>query len=140
MPNGRKLIGEVGALRPGEVYFRTHNLLTSGDGTPALKWGSTGAYTENAEGKGEYHWGILDGIFDTCRQRGVRPYVEIGFMPEAMSVKPEPYRHHWTPQAKYDEIYTGWAYPPKDYQKWGDLVFEWTKHCVEKYGRAEVEE
>ena len=139
MPNGQKLIGELGALAPDRVYFRAHNLLTSGDGMPALKWGSTGAYTENAEGKGEYHWGILDGIFDTYRQRGVRPYVEIGFVPEAMSVKPEPYRHHWTPQAKYDEIYTGWAYPPKDYQKWGDLVFEWTKHCVEKYGRAEVE-
>jgi xylan 1,4-beta-xylosidase len=139
MPNGEKLIGELGALAPDRVYFRAHNLLTSGDGTPALKWGSTGAYTEAAQGKAVYNWAILDGIFDTYRQRGVRPYVEIGFMPEAMSVKPEPYRHHWTPRAKYDEIYTGWAYPPKDYQKWRDLVFEWTKHCVEKYGRGEVE-
>lgn len=139
MPNGQKLIGELGALVPNRVYFRAHNLLTSGDGTPALKWGSTGVYTEDDHGTAEYHWTILDGIFDTYRQRGVRPYVEIGFMPEALSVKPEPYRHHWTPQAKYDEIYTGWAYPPKDYKKWGDLVFEWTKHCVERYGRAEIE-
>src|SRR5688500_5518604 len=44
MKNGRKLMGELGKLAPGQVYFRTHNLLTSGDGTPALKWGSTGAY------------------------------------------------------------------------------------------------
>ena len=44
------------------------------------------------------------------------------------------------PTAKYDEIYTGWAYPPRDYQKWGDLAYEWAKHCVEKYGRAEVEQ
>src|SRR5438876_5682571 len=32
-----------------------------------------------------------------------------------------------------------YAYPPKDYQKWADLVFQWTKHCLEKYGRAEVQ-
>jgi xylan 1,4-beta-xylosidase len=139
MPNGQKLIGELGALAPDRVYFRAHNLLTSGDGTAALKWGSSGVYTEDAQGKPEFHWAILDGIFDTYRQRGVRPYVEIGFMPEALSAKPEPYRHHWTPAAKYDEIFTGWAYPPKDYAKWGDLVFEWTKHCVQKYGRTEVE-
>src|SRR5690242_8024806 len=41
MKDGRKLIGELGALRPKRVYFRTHNLLNTGDGTPALKWGST---------------------------------------------------------------------------------------------------
>src|SRR5580704_10609680 len=51
MKDGRKLLGELGKLRPGSVYFRTHNLLTSGDGTPALKWGSTGAYSEDAEGR-----------------------------------------------------------------------------------------
>jgi xylan 1,4-beta-xylosidase len=60
-------------------------------------------------------------------------------MPKALSTKPDPYQHHWGPHNRYDEIFTGWAHPPKDYKKWGDLVFEWTKHCVEKYGRAEVE-
>jgi xylan 1,4-beta-xylosidase len=65
--------------------------------------------------------------------------VEIGFMPKALSTRPEPYQHHWTPEARYNEIFTGWAYPPKDYQKWSDLVAQWTRHCVEKYGRAEVE-
>jgi xylan 1,4-beta-xylosidase len=42
MKHGRKLLTELGQLRPEQVYFRAHNLLTSGDGTPALKWGSTG--------------------------------------------------------------------------------------------------
>ncbi|BDI29153.1 beta-xylosidase [Capsulimonas corticalis] len=139
MKNGAKLIGELGALKPKHVYFRTHNLLTTGDGTPALKWGSTNAYTEDAAGNPVYDWTIVDHIFDTGLQRGVKPYVQIGFMPEAMSTHPVPYRHHWTPAAKYDEIYTGWAYPPKDYVKWGELIYQWTKHCVEKYGRAEVE-
>jgi xylan 1,4-beta-xylosidase len=138
MPNGRKLIGELGELSPQAVYFRAHNLLCTGDGTPALKWGSTNVCTEDAPGHPVYDWTIVDGIFDTYLARGVRPYVEIGFMPKALSVKPEPYRHHWTPAAKYDEIYTGWAWPPKDYAQWGELVYQWVRHCVEKYGRAEV--
>jgi xylan 1,4-beta-xylosidase len=139
MKHGRKLMAELGELRPAQVYFRAHNLLTSGDGTPALKWGSTGAYHEDVQGNPIYDWTLLDRIFDTCLERGVRPYVQIGFMPRDLSVSPEPYQHRWTPRARYDEIFTGWAFPPKDYQKWADLVFHWTKHCLEKYGRAELE-
>lgn len=139
MKNGKRLLAELGELAPKQVYFRAHNLLTSGDGTPALKWGSTGAYSENAQGSPVYNWMILDRIFDAYLERGVKPYAQIGFMPKDLSIKPEPYQHHWTPAAKYDEIYTGWAYPPKDYAAWGELVFQWTRHCVERYGRAEVE-
>ena len=138
MPHGQKLIGHLGELRPKQVFFRTHNLLTTGDGTPALKWGSTNAYTEDADGKPVYDWTILDRIFDTYVKRGVRPYAQIGFMPKALSTKPEPYQHRWRVGARYEEIYTGWAYPPKDYEKWGELVFQWVKHCVERYGAEEV--
>jgi len=140
MPNGRKLTAELGALKPGDVFFRAHNLLSTGDGTPALKWGSTGAYREDANGSPVYDWTILDEIFDTYLTNGVRPYAQIGFMPQALSVKPEPYQHRWTPEAKYSEIYTGWAYPPKDYGKWAELVYQWVRHCVERYGRKEVEQ
>jgi xylan 1,4-beta-xylosidase len=140
MKDGQKLIAEQGKLAAGRVYYRAHNLLTTGDGTPALKWGSTNAYTEDAQGRPVYDWTIVDRIFDTYLKHGVKPYVQIGFMPKAMSTNPEPYQHSWTPAAKYDQIYTGWAYPPKDYKKWGDLAYEWAKHCVEKYGRAEVEQ
>jgi xylan 1,4-beta-xylosidase len=138
MKDGKKLLAELGELRPKAVYFRAHNLLTSGDGTPALKWGSTGAYREDARGNPVYDWTILDRIFDTYRQRGVRPYVEIGFMPRDLSTRPEPYQHHWKPGDRYDTIFTGWAYPPKDYRKWADLVAAWVTHCVERYGRDEV--
>ena len=139
MKDGQKLIADIGALAPKRMYFRAHSLLVTGDGTPALKWGSTNAYTEDANGNPVYDWTIVDRIFDTYLARGVKPYVQIGFMPQAMSVKPDPYKHAWTPAAKYDEIYTGWAYPPKDFAKWGELVYQWAKHCVEKYGKAEVE-
>ena len=139
LPDGRRLIEQLGALSPGHVYFRAHNLLTTGDGTPALKWGSTNAYREDAQGRPIYDWTILDRIFDTYLQHGVRPYVEIGFMPEALSSHPEPYQHHWTPTAKYDEIFLGWTHPPTDFVKWGDLVHAWAAHVVDRYGRAEVE-
>ena len=139
MKHGKTLLQQLGELRPRQVFFRTHNLLTSGDGTPALKWGSTGVYREDADGKPVYDWTILDRIFDTYLERGVRPYAQIGFMPKDLSVKPEPYQHRWTPKARYEEIYTGWAYPPKDYEKWAELVYQWVKHCVERYGREEVE-
>jgi xylan 1,4-beta-xylosidase len=140
MTHGRTLIADQGRLAPGRVYFRAHNLLTTGDGTPALKWGSTNAYTESADGQPVYDWTIVDRIFDAYLQRGVKPYVEIGFMPKALSTHPDPYQHRWTPTAKYDDIYTGWAYPPADYAKWGELAYQWAKHSVEKYGRAEVEQ
>ncbi len=133
-PNGRKLLGELGRLAPVPVYIRTHNLLTSGDGTASLKWGSTNAYSEDAQGRPLYDWTILDRIFDTYRDAGVKPLVEIGFMPEALSSKPQPYRHKF-PEGS---IVAGWAYPPKDYEKWGELVYRWVRHAADRYGEAEV--
>ena len=78
------------------------------------------------------------GSFDTYLERGMKPLVEIGFMPEALSSHPDPYRHLWKPGGNA-ELFTGWSYPPADYGKWGQLVHEWVRHAVEKYGRAEVE-
>jgi len=139
MKDGQKLLTEISKLSPVPVYVRAHNLLTSGDGTPALKWGSTNAYTEDANGNPVYNWKIVDQIFDTYVKRGMKPLAQIGFMPEALSTKPHPYQHKWKPGVRYDEILTGWAYPPKDYKKWGNLVYEWVKHCVKRYGKTEVE-
>src|SRR5215471_1807657 len=133
-PYGQKLLRELAALSPEPVYIRTHNLLTSGDGSASLKWGSTNAYTEDAAGNPIYDWTILDRIFDTFRATHVKPLVEIGFMPKALSSHPEPYRHNF-PQGS---IYTGWAYPPTDYQKWAELVFELVRHLKTRYGDAEV--
>jgi len=132
--NGQKLLRELRALSRDPVYIRTHNLLTSGDGSASLKWGSTNAYTEDAAGNAVYDWTILDRIFDTFHAVGVKPLVEIGFMPKALSTHPDPYRHNF-PQGS---IYTGWAYPPKDYQKWAELVFQFVHHLRTRYGDAEV--
>ncbi|HEY5551233.1 MAG TPA: beta-xylosidase, partial [Opitutaceae bacterium] len=104
----------------------------------ALKWGSTNAYTEDDAGNPVYDWRGTDRIFESYLARGVRPLVQIGFMPEALSSAPQPYRHEWRPGLPYGRIFTGWTKPPKDYAKWGELAYQWAKHSVEKYGADEV--
>ena len=132
--NGKNLLGELRALSKAPVYVRTHNLFTTGDGSSSLKWGSTNVYTEDAGGNPIYDWKIVDKIFDTFHEKGITPLVEVGFMPEALSTHPQPYRHTFP---KVD-IFTGWAYPPKDYAKWQELCFQFAKHLQERYGASEV--
>src|SRR5688572_18481487 len=115
MKDGKKLLSEISELSPVPVYVRAHSLLCTGDGTPALKWGSTNAYTEDPNGNPIYDWRIIDSIFDTYIQRGMKPLAQIGFMPEALSIRPVPYKYDWKPGEPYSKIFTGWAYPPKDY-------------------------
>ena len=96
-----------------------------------MKWGSTGIYREDANGQPIYDWTIVDRIFDTYLGAGLKPYVEIGFMPEALSTHPQDYPHH--PPARRTRLAdAGQAYPPKDYAKWGELVYQWAKHCVDR--------
>ena len=140
-PNGLKLLSQLQATSPVPVFMRVHNLLTSGDGTHALKWGSTNVYTEDASGTPVYDWKTLDRIVDAYVARGMKPFVQLGFMPEALSSAPAgvPYRHFWKPGDPYNDIYTGWTYAPRDYRKWEELCYQVTRHLVGKYGRAEVE-
>jgi xylan 1,4-beta-xylosidase len=137
MKDGKKLLGELGQLGGPQVYFRAHHLLTSGDGAYALKWSSTSAYKEDTNGTPIYDWSINDKIFDTYLERGVKPYAQIGFMPEALSTHPQNYPHN-PPVNKRADAAAGQAYPPKDYAKWGELAYQWAKHCVDKYGADEV--
>jgi xylan 1,4-beta-xylosidase len=140
MHNGQKLLTELSALSPVPVYVRAHNLLNTDEGPrAALKWGSTNVYTEDEDGNAVYDWTLIDRIMDTYVERGMKPLVEIGFMPKALSSKPEPYRHHWSPGDAYGDIYTGWAQPPNSYEKWAELVYRWVRHSVERYGAGEVE-
>jgi xylan 1,4-beta-xylosidase len=133
--HGRELLAELHDLSPVPVYVRTHNLLTTGDGKPDLKWGSTNVYTEDAHGNPVYSWTLLDRIFDAYAAAHVRPMVEIGFMPEALSTRPEPYRVPFP-----GKIFEGgWSYPPKDYKRWQELVQALTKHLVQRYGESEVQ-
>ena len=135
--NGKKLLTELKQLSPAKVYVRTHNLLTSKGNSqgPDLKWGFTDAYNEDANGKPFYNWTIVDSIIDTYMQRSMKPLMEIGFMPKDLSIKSKPYEHTWS---KGGNIWTGWTYPPKDYSKWRELVYQWVKHSIDRYGKKEV--
>ena len=135
--DGQKLLSELTKLGPTTVYVRTHNLLTSKGNSlgPDLKWGFTDAYKEDANGNPIYNWIIVDSIIDTYIKRGIKPLMEIGFMPKDLSSKPEPYEHTWS---KGGNIWTGWTYPPKDYNKWRELVYQWVKHSIDRYGKKEV--
>src|SRR4051812_44493994 len=74
MKDGRRLLAELGEVDPRGAFYRTHNLLNTGDAAPALKWGSTNVYTEDASGAPVYDWTVVDRVFDTCVKRNVRPY------------------------------------------------------------------
>ena len=138
-PDGRKLVRELAAISAAPTYIRTHFLLATGNGAAAFKWGSTNVYTEDASGKPLYDWTITDRIFQTYLDAGAKPFVEIGFMPQALSARPDPYTPVWSPGESFDRYYVGWSYPPKDYAKFGDLVHAWVRHAVDKWGAGEVE-
>jgi xylan 1,4-beta-xylosidase len=129
-PNGKKLLSELAALSPVPVYFRPHNLLTTGNGEGSLKWGSTNVYTEKSDGTPVYDFTITDRVFDALTAAHIRPIVEVGFMPQALSTHPQPYRHSF-PKG---DIFTGWTYPPKDEAKWSKLVAAYTAHLRDRYG------
>ena len=135
--DGQKLLSELARLSAVTVFVRTHNLLTSRGNSsgPDLKWGYTDAYKEDEKGNPVYDWLIVDSIIDTYINRGLKPLMEIGFMPKDLSSKPEPYEHTWS---KGGNLWTGWTYPPKDYNKWRELVYQWVKHSIDRYGKKEV--
>ena len=135
--DGQKLLSELAQLSPVTVFVRTHNLLTSKSNStgPDLKWGYTDAYKEDEKGNPVYDWLIVDSIIDTYINRGLKPLMEIGFMPKDLSSNPEPYEHTWS---KGGNLWTGWTYPPKDYNKWRELVYQWVKHSIDRYGKKEV--
>lgn len=129
--NGQALLGQLRDLSPVPVYIRAHFLLASGDGKPELKWSSSNVYTEDASGRPVYDWKILDGIFDAYAAAHVRPMVELGFMPKALSSRPDPYHVPWPVKPGVEE---GWSFPPKDYTRWQELIHQFAAHMVKRYG------
>lgn len=137
-PHGRALLKELHDLSPMPVYIRVHHLLTSGDGKAELKFSSTNIYSEDAQGRPIYDFTILDGIFDAFKSSGVRPMVELGFMPRDLAAdvpgRHEPYQVHF-PQSTVSGKSN---HPPKDYPRWRELVRVLTQHLVDRYERDEV--
>jgi xylan 1,4-beta-xylosidase len=138
MTHGLELLRELHDLSPVPVHIRVHHLLTSGDGKPELKFSSTNIYSEDADGHPHYDFTIIDGIFDAWHAEGVRPMVELGFMPRDLAAtvpnRDVPYEVHFPKST----ISGGSNNPPKDYARWEELVRVLTAHLVQRYGRDEV--
>jgi xylan 1,4-beta-xylosidase len=133
VPEGKALLDIIAVAHTAPVHVRNHFLLNTGDGTPAMKWGSTNVYTEDAAGNPVYSWPLTDGIMDAITSAGALPFVEIGFMPEALSTHPTPYRNSST-----TALDGGCFYPPTDYVKWSSLIRAWAMHANGRYPNVEA--
>jgi len=137
MNYGKQLLGELHDLSPVPVTIRAHHLLTSGNGVPELKWSSSNVFSLDENGKPVYDFTITDQTFDEYKKAGVRPMVELGFMPKDLASTVPGVTEY---QLHYPKPTMGGASnnPPKDYKLWGELVQAYTAHLVARYGRAQV--
>jgi xylan 1,4-beta-xylosidase len=134
---GKQLLRELHDLSPVPVYIRAHHLLTSGNGTAELKWSSSNVFTLDASGKPVYDFTITDQTFDEFQRAGVRPMVELGFMPRDLAATVPgitDYQIHYPGNT----IAGASNNPPRDYALWGELVRRFTEHLVQRYGKQQV--
>jgi xylan 1,4-beta-xylosidase len=99
-------------------YVRFHGILDR----------DVGVYTVDAQGRPDYNFTYVDQIYDGLLRQGVRPFVELSFMPPDMASR-EQSMGFW-----YDPIVA----PPKNWALWGDLIRRFAQHLVARYGIDEV--
>jgi xylan 1,4-beta-xylosidase len=98
-------------------YIRMHGLLTD----------DMAVYTTDGKGNPQYNYMYVDALVDFLQRIGMKPFVELGFMPNALASGKETI--FW---------WRGNVTPPNDYNKWGDLIKNLTQHFTERYGAEEV--
>jgi xylan 1,4-beta-xylosidase len=137
MKYGKQLLRELHDLSPVPVNIRAHHLLTSGNGVPELKWSSSNVFAVGANGKPVYDFTITDQTFDEFQKAGVRPMVELGFMPKDLAATVSGVNDY---QVHYPGSTISGASnnPPKDYAVWEELVRKYTEHLVQRYGKEQV--
>lgn len=134
MTFGKALLAELHGVTPVPVYIRAHHLFTSGNGVPELKWSSSNIFGLDKSGKPAYDFTIIDRIFDVYMQAGVRPMVELGFMPRDLASEQLQYQVHFPGRTTSGSVQS----PPKDFVAWGMLCQRFTEHLVLRYGKDEV--
>ena len=100
-------------------YVRFHDILDD----------SIGVYDEDAQGNPVYNFSYVDEIYDGLLRAGVKPFVELSFTPRKLSVDPPTWHPFW-----YKPIVS----PPRDFDRWAELVYQFTRHLVDHYGLDEV--
>lgn len=137
MPFGQQLLRELHALSPDPIYIRSHHLLTTGNGIPELKWSSSNIFRIGPDGKPVYDFTITDRTFDAYKKAGVRPFVELGFMPKDLAATVPgitAYQLHYPKPTMAGAVNN----PPRDYGMWRDLIRAYVSHLVARYGAREV--
>ncbi|MFP5236569.1 MAG: GH39 family glycosyl hydrolase [Acidobacteriota bacterium] len=137
MPSGQELLRELHDLSPEPVYIRSHHLLTTGNGIPELKWSSSNVFRIGPDGKPVYDFTITDRTFDAYKRAGVRPFVELGFMPRDLAADVpgiSEYQLHYPKPTMGGSVNN----PPRDYRMWRDLIHAYVAHLVSRYGADEV--
>ena len=138
-PGGMELLGKFGRLEK-PYYVRCHHMLCTGNLHGFYKWGSTNVYTEDEEGNPVYCWDTVDRMIGIWLSNNCRPFFELGFMPRDLADPREAENGRFYQIAygisEYQRV--GWAMPPKDYNKWYDLIFNLISHLRERWGEKEV--
>ncbi len=132
-PVGKSIYARLATLGDVPYYVRNHNALTSGNGLSYPAWGSTNVYKEDRDGNPIYNWDIIDRIYDTMTGAGCLPLVELSFMPRDLSVVQQDPRQHAPTHGTYFYDLSS-RYPPKDYGRWQELVYNFVSHCWQRYG------
>jgi xylan 1,4-beta-xylosidase len=87
-----------------------------------------GVYDEDASGKPIYNFSYVDQIYDGLLKDGVRPFVELSFMPKKLAAANDLHPFWYKPNVS----------PPKDYTRWSELIDQFAKHLIARYGMEEV--
>src|SRR5216684_6826763 len=87
-----------------------------------------GLYDEDKDGKPIYNFSYVDQIYDGLLENHVRPFVELSFTPRKLAAQPVVHSFWYKPIVS----------PPKDWDKWDDLISHFAQHLVDRYGIEEV--
>jgi xylan 1,4-beta-xylosidase len=88
-----------------------------------------GVYNEDEHGQPVYNFSYVDQIYDGLLKNGVKPFVEISFMPRKLAFNPDALHPFW---------YKPNVSPPKNMDRWDDLIKHFAQHLVDRYGIDEV--
>jgi xylan 1,4-beta-xylosidase len=88
-----------------------------------------GVYNEDEHGNPVYNFAYVDQVYDGLLKDGVRPFVEISFMPKKLAFNPDALHPFWYKQN---------VSPPKSMERWDDLMTHFAQHLVDRYGIDEV--
>jgi len=88
-----------------------------------------GVYNEDEHGEPVYNFAYVDQVYDGLLRLGVRPFVEISFMPKKLAFNPDALHPFWYKQN---------VSPPKSMERWDDLMTHFAQHLVDRYGIDEV--